>query len=224
MRQAEWATLRLLLELSRPRPQIRPRRLSLESVQRAPQEGGQVALESLAHNLLMVVKESKYYSAVVDVLLHQDLWCLDVYSRACHWLSPQVHYHCSQDGHRWVAHWVLNRWRGDQAQQWQGVLVWSQEVMVSGTRTVVLRLHPPHPVPAGSRRLPHQAWHDGCLCAEIVSSSCPHACQVASAVQLQPPSPSWPMVSLSLSQPCSWSVEKEALEQSHFAFSWGSLN
>jgi len=36
---------------------------------------------------------------------------------------------------------------------------------VSGTRAVVLKLRPPHPAPAGSRGLPHQTSHDGCLCA-----------------------------------------------------------
>jgi len=55
--QAEWATLRLLLELSRPHPRTRPRGLSSESVQRAPPEGRQVALERPADNLVMVAKK-----------------------------------------------------------------------------------------------------------------------------------------------------------------------
>jgi len=38
-------------------------------------------------------------------------------------------------------------------------------VLVSGTRVFVLRLHSPHPAPAGLRGLPHQTSHDGCLCA-----------------------------------------------------------
>jgi len=86
-------------------------------------------------------------------------------SRACHCLSPQLQRHCSQNVHRWVAHWIVKRWREEQAQQWQGVWVWRQEVLVSGARAVVLRLHPPHPTPAGARGLPHQTSHDGCLCA-----------------------------------------------------------
>jgi len=95
---------KVLLELLRPHPRTRPRGLSLESVQRVPPEGGQVALERPAHNLLVVAKESKHYSAAVEGLPHQHLWCLDVEARACHWLSTQVHRHCSQDSHRWVAH------------------------------------------------------------------------------------------------------------------------
>jgi len=60
--------------------------LSLEPVQRASLEGGQVTLERPAHNLLMVEKESKNYSVAVEGLPLQDLWCLDTEARACHWL------------------------------------------------------------------------------------------------------------------------------------------
>jgi len=62
-----------------------------------------VALERPADNLVMVAKERKPYSAAVEGLPRQDLCCLDVDARACHWLSPQVQRQCSQDGHRWVA-------------------------------------------------------------------------------------------------------------------------
>jgi len=61
-----------------------------------------VALERSVDNLVMVAKESKLYSAAVEGLSNQDLWCLDVEARACHWLSLQVQCECSQDGHRWV--------------------------------------------------------------------------------------------------------------------------
>ena len=93
----------LLLELLRVHPQTRPRGLSLESAQRTTPEGRQVAVERPADNLVMVSKESKPYSAAVEGLSRQDLWCLDVEARACHWLSPQVQCQCSQDSHRWVA-------------------------------------------------------------------------------------------------------------------------
>jgi len=52
--------------------------MSLESFQRVSQEGGPVALKSLTHNLMIMVKESKDYSVAVDGLPRQDLWCLDV--------------------------------------------------------------------------------------------------------------------------------------------------
>jgi len=68
--------LRLLLELSRPHLQTRPRGLSLESVQRAPREGGQVVLERPAHKLLKVAKKSKHHSAAVEGLPRQDLCVL----------------------------------------------------------------------------------------------------------------------------------------------------
>jgi len=49
------------LELSRPHSRTRPRGLSPESVQRAPPEGSQVALERPADNLVMVAKNLVHY-------------------------------------------------------------------------------------------------------------------------------------------------------------------
>jgi len=43
--------------------------------------------------------------------------------------------------------------------------VWRQEVLVLGTRAVVLRLRPVHPVPAGWRGAHQRTSHDGYLCA-----------------------------------------------------------
>ena len=57
--------------------------------------GRQVALESPAHNLLMVAKESKHFPDAVEGLPRQDLWCLDVEARVRHWLSPHVQRYCS---------------------------------------------------------------------------------------------------------------------------------
>jgi len=128
--------------------------------------GRQVALESPAHNLVMVAKESKHYSVAVEGLPCQDLWCLDVQARACHWLSSQIQRHCNQDDQRWVAHWILELLREEQAQLWQGVPRWvrSQEVPASGTRAVVWRLQLPHPASGSSRGLLHQTSHIGFLC------------------------------------------------------------
>jgi len=56
-------------------------------------------------------------------------------------------------------------WFNKTKQHTQGVWVWSQEVLVLGTRAVVLRLCLPHQSPADARGLPHQTSHDGCLCA-----------------------------------------------------------
>jgi len=71
--EAEWATSRLLLELSRPHPRAKPRGLSLESGQQAPPLGGQMTVEGPQHKVLMVTKENKYYAAAVEGLHFQRL-------------------------------------------------------------------------------------------------------------------------------------------------------
>ena len=66
-------TLKLLLELSRPRPRARPRGLSLESAQWAPPLDGQVTVERPEHKVRIVTKENKYYSTAVEGLPRQCL-------------------------------------------------------------------------------------------------------------------------------------------------------
>jgi len=56
----------LMLRVSRPHPRTRSRGLSPESVQSAPPDDSQVALERPAHNLLMVAEESQCYPAAVE--------------------------------------------------------------------------------------------------------------------------------------------------------------
>jgi len=66
--EVEWATSRILLELSRPHPRAGPRGLSLKSAQRVPPLGEQVPVENPEHEVLMVTKENMFYSAAVDGL------------------------------------------------------------------------------------------------------------------------------------------------------------
>ena len=61
--------------------------ISVHSLCLPKTEERQVPLERPGDNLVMVTKEINPYSAG---LRFQDLCCLDVDARACHWLSPQV--------------------------------------------------------------------------------------------------------------------------------------
>jgi len=63
-----------------------------------------MTLERTVHNLLMVTKESKHLVDAVEGLPWRDLWCLDMETKVCHGLSPQVQRHGNQDRHRWVVH------------------------------------------------------------------------------------------------------------------------